>query len=118
MAQSKQELAEFKNPETDGDPTSLAKYSNDDIKKVQRIQSCYRQHRAKKEEQPLEERACPPQSNGVSDEAQNPGENLRVKELETKLGPFEHEDPPEDGVQREKRPEALLDNGAKYDGQW
>jgi hypothetical protein len=119
VAQSKQEQAEFKDQDDHADPTNLAKYSKDDIKKVKQIQSCYRKHRTKNKEEPVEESSKPPPAVATPAESgANSGENMRVKELEAKLGPFKHEDPADDGVQRVTRPETVLDNGAKYEGQW
>ena len=42
----------------------------------------------------------------------------RVNELLRQLGNFDYGQPPEDSIPREKRPLILLENGAKYEGEW
>lgn len=42
----------------------------------------------------------------------------RVNELLKILGPFDYGIPEEDDIEREKRPLMLLENGAKYEGEW
>jgi len=64
---------------------------------------------------PAPEVAADSAQNGVVDSAID---NTKVKELESKLGPFVPEPRPADDVKREKRPTVVLDNGAKYTGEW
>ncbi len=45
-------------------------------------------------------------------------ENSKVRELESKLGAFKPEAKADDSVKREQRDTVLLDNGARYTGQW
>jgi hypothetical protein len=45
-------------------------------------------------------------------------ENTKVRELEEKLGAFKSPEPLNDAIKRETRATILLDNGAKYTGQW
>ena len=42
----------------------------------------------------------------------------RVNALLKQLGNFDYGQPPEDGIPREKKPLILLENGAKYEGEW
>ncbi len=42
----------------------------------------------------------------------------KVNELLRQLGLFKYGVPREDGVPREKRPLIMLENGAKYEGEW
>jgi len=50
--------------------------------------------------------------------AQVTSENVRVRELEEKLGPFKPPESTQDSIRRETRGTAVLDNGAHYIGQW
>jgi hypothetical protein len=44
--------------------------------------------------------------------------NPRVNLLLRTLGNFDYGYPEDDGIEREKRPLILLENGAKYEGEW
>ena len=45
-------------------------------------------------------------------------ENTKVRELEVKLGPFRPDIKLNDSVKREHRDTVILDNGARYTGEW
>lgn len=45
-------------------------------------------------------------------------ENTKVRELEAKLGPFRPDIKLTDSVRREYRDTVILDNGARYTGEW
>eukprot|EP00826_Nyctotherus_ovalis_P018701 TRINITY_DN1563_c0_g10_i1.p3 TRINITY_DN1563_c0_g10~~TRINITY_DN1563_c0_g10_i1.p3 ORF type:complete len:136 (-),score=47.32 TRINITY_DN1563_c0_g10_i1:804-1211(-) len=68
----------------------------------------------KKSESAPEEPTIEPQSIPL----QMVSENSKVRELEEKLGPFKPPEPPKDSVKRETRATVILDNGARYTGQW
>lgn len=51
----------------------------------------------------------------INEEAYN---HSRVNDMMRQLGPFFYGELANDGVPREKRPLIMLENGAKYEGEW
>lgn len=121
VKQNKQEPAEFIGKPAKPDLTDLYK-DKDTEEKIVKIQCAFRRHsavkrvKAMKDVQAVNERAPKPES--TPDQNNNPSENPIVREMEEKFGPFQREDPENDHVERVVRPQAILDNGARYTGQW
>lgn len=142
VKQHNQDQNEFPSSVKDNGTLSIYKGDKDAIQKIIRIQSLIRRYRAKKEYKQLREYAKkkqPQDADAVREpdssrvpvavpEASPDGiqnlpsgttsDNVKVRELELKLGSFKPEEQPDDGIKREQRDTVLLDNGAKYTGQW
>ena len=44
--------------------------------------------------------------------------NPTVERIAQRLGEFDYGEAPEDNIEREWRPEVIMENGAIYDGEW
>jgi hypothetical protein len=84
-----------------------------------KIQSCIRGYRARQRTRLLREQYTTMQFNSgyleINEEAYN---DPRIFELMQRVGKFTFEGAIDDGQERKKLPLILLENGAKYEGEW
>lgn len=118
VKQHNQDQNEFNETTKKPELLSLLKESKDSISRIIKIQCAIRRYQAMKQ---LKQLKANKPTHVMADCASIPvdmsSDNSKVKELEAKLEPFKHEKLG-DGYGREQRPPALLDNGAKYCGEW
>jgi len=126
VKQNAQDQGEFQRVFKDENfPISLYKNNNDAIMKIVRIQSIFRGFRTRKHLPEIREKCNKRHIRGMDADNTN-GEtismispNPRVAELESKLGAFKPEQSPsKENKRREIRPPVVLNNGAKYSGEW
>ena len=125
VKQSSQDQGEFRRITKDEAATSISLYknNNDAIMKIIKIQALIRGYRSRKQFTELKERQKKPvktsEVDGTADLANMTSPNPRVAELEAKLGPFNPSPIPQKSTsKREIRTPAVLNNGAKYSGEW
>ena len=118
VKQHNQDQNEFNETTKKPELLTLLKGSKDAISRIIKIQCAMRRFRAMKQLKQLKAskptHAMAECTGAVVDMT---SDNSKVKELEARLEPFKHEKQ-DDGYGREQRPPAVLDNGAKYCGEW
>ena len=124
VKQNKQEPAEFVGKPAKPDFVELYKDDKDVEEKVVKLQTAFRRHlaarnvKAMRDAKQVNERAAKPAASPTPGQSDNPSDNPIVREMEEKFGPFKRDEIEEDSAERVVRPQAILDNGAKYTGQW
>jgi len=142
VKQHKQDQGEFVEPGSltkQDDIIDLYKGNINAVSKIVRIQYAIRRYWRRLKRQQVRESAVPKRGNVQEEKAEEkteekqnevpvidasgvskeePTENVTVAEVEARIGPFKHDDYVPDARKIEKRPPVILDNGAKYLGEW
>jgi len=84
-----------------------------------RIQRAVRRYWRKLKSQPLKESSKPNRAAAIPDTMADPiNENIKVNDVESRLGPFRPDVQLDTTIRREQREPQILDNGARYTGEW